>query len=105
MQQVLAEEADVKKYAAETQAMKDDAQADLDEAMPAVHAAVEALGALNKHDITEIKSFVKPPTLVQKTMEAVNTLLGEKPDWETAKKVGCRRPCERRRCSNIHAAA
>jgi len=87
MQQVLLEEDEVARTAAETQAMKDEAQTDLDEAMPALHASMEALGALNKGDITEIKSFVKPPALVQKTMQAVNTLLQEKPDWETAKKV------------------
>ncbi len=30
---------------------------------------------------------MKPPPLVMMTMEAVNTLLGEKVDWDTAKKV------------------
>ena len=54
---------------------------------PIHQAAVDSLNALNKNDITEIKSFPKPPPLVQKTMEAVCVLLGEKPDWETAKKV------------------
>ncbi len=43
--------------------------------------------ALNKNDIVEIKSFSKPPPLVQMTMEAVCILKGEKPDWDTAKKV------------------
>ena len=55
--------------------------------MPALEAAVESLNALNKGDITEVKGFPKPPPLVQLTMEAVCILLGEKPDWETAKKV------------------
>jgi dynein heavy chain len=87
MQQVLLEEDEVARTAAETQSMKDEAQTDLDMAMPALQSSMEALGALNKQDITEIKSFVKPPALVQKTMQAVNTLLQEKPDWETAKKV------------------
>ena len=35
----------------------------------------------------EIKSFPKPPPLVQMTMEAVCILKGEKPDWDTAKKM------------------
>ena len=45
--------------------MADDAKADLEEAMPALNAAVDSLKALNKNDITEIKSFPKPPPLVQ----------------------------------------
>lgn len=68
-------------------AVAESAQADLDKALPALNAAVQSLSALNKGDITEIKSFSKPPPLVQTTMEAVCTLLGEKPDWDTAKKV------------------
>ena len=47
------------------QAVADDAKADLEEAMPALNAAVDSLKALNKNDITEIKSFPKPPPLVQ----------------------------------------
>ena len=35
----------------------------------------------------EIKSFAKPPPLVQTTLEAVCILKGEKPDWDTAKKM------------------
>mmetsp|Transcript_39705 Transcript_39705/g.74534 ORF Transcript_39705/g.74534 Transcript_39705/m.74534 type:complete len:1860 (+) Transcript_39705:1-5580(+) len=86
-ERVAADEAAVKIQAAETKAIADDAQADLDKALPALNAAVQSLSALNKGDITEIKSFSKPPPLVQTTMEAVCTLLGEKPDWDTAKKV------------------
>ena len=41
------------------------AKADLQEAMPALCAAIDSLKALNKQDITEIKSFPKPPSLVQ----------------------------------------
>eukprot|EP01018_Ginkgo_biloba_P018809 Gb_18326 [translate_table: standard] len=61
---VAKEEAEVKEQAQKTQLMKDDAQKDLDAAMPALNAAVEALNSLNKNDITEIKSFAKPPPLV-----------------------------------------
>lgn len=42
------------------------AMADLAQAMPALEAAVQALEALNKKDISEIKSYGKPPYLVQK---------------------------------------
>lgn len=66
---VMEEERVVKVKAAETKAIADDAKADLDEALPALQAAVDSLNALNKQDINEMKSFLKPPPLVQLTME------------------------------------
>ena len=48
-----------------SQVLKDDAQKELDEVLPALEAAESALSALNKNDIVEIKTFTKPPTLVQ----------------------------------------
>ena len=33
--------------------------------LPALEASEKALSALNKNDIIEIKTFVKPPSLVQ----------------------------------------
>ena len=62
---VSVEEREVKVMAEQIQAVADDAKADLEEAMPALNAAVDSLKALNKNDITEIKSFPKPPPLVQ----------------------------------------
>lgn len=142
------------------QAMADEAQADLDEALPALEAALDSLKALNKvrkcstfdlrnsetaclrsslgsfqalnmectlllhlkytssvstmqpllrvlgsvqalvmdctlpppqipqNDIVEIKSFPKPPPLVQMTLEAVCILKQEKPDWDTVRLPG-----------------
>ncbi|CAK8985673.1 unnamed protein product [Durusdinium trenchii] len=77
----------VRKQADEVKAIADDAQKDLDIAMPALESALKSLDSLDKKDIQEIKSFAKPPPLVMMTMEAVNVLLQEKPDWDTAKKV------------------
>lgn len=74
-------------FQVETKVIADDAKADLDEAMPALNGAINSLKQLNKGDIVEIKSFPKPPPLVQMTMEAVCILKQEKPDWDTAKKV------------------
>ena len=54
---------------------------------PVLAAAEEALGALNRKDIVEIKTFTRPPVLVQRTMQAVCILLSEKCDWEGAKRV------------------
>jgi dynein heavy chain len=62
---VAAEEQEIGVMQQHTQAMAEDAKADLAEAMPALQAAIDSLKALNKNDITEIKSFTKPPALVQ----------------------------------------
>jgi hypothetical protein len=43
--------------------------------LPALEAAVSALDSLNKADIIEMKTFIKPPALVQLTMEGVCILL------------------------------
>lgn len=72
---VSKEEREVKAKAAETQALADEAKADLDQALPALNAAVDSLNALNKQDIVEIKSMLKPPPLVQMTMEVCNLVL------------------------------
>lgn len=86
-EKVEAEARVVGKQAADVRAIQEDAQKDLDVAMPALESALKSLDALDKKDIQEIKSFPKPPPLVMMTMEAVNILLQEKPDWDTAKKV------------------
>ena len=65
--------------------MADDAKADLAEAMPALNAAIESLKALNKNDIVEIKSFPKPPPLVQ------------------VRAAAARRPCPHRSGARVRA--
>lgn len=77
----------VEKQAAETRAVQEDAQTDLDKALPALEAAQTALKTLSKGDITEVKSMAKPPPGVVMVMEAVLILLKEKTDWANAKKV------------------
>lgn len=46
----------------------------------------QALESLNKKDMTEIKSYGRPPMLVEKVMEAVMILRGSEPTWPEAKK-------------------
>lgn len=46
----------------------------------------QALESLNKKDMTEIKSYAKPPGLVEKVLEAVMILRGNEPTWLEAKK-------------------
>ena len=86
-EKVGAEEAIVGKQAAETKLIADDAQRDLDRALPALESAVKALKSLTKADITEVKSFTNPPNAVRVVMEAVCILLGEEPKWENSKKL------------------
>ena len=74
----MEDEATAKVKAEETQAIADDAQRDLDEALPALEASMKALDSLDKSDIAEIRVFTKPPELVQTVMEAVCVLLGQK---------------------------
>jgi len=85
--QVEKETQEVELQAATVRAIQADAQKDLDEALPAMEKAIAALNSLSKGDITEVKSFKKPPALVIVVMEAVCTLLGQPANWETAKKV------------------
>ena len=47
---------------------------------------MEALESLNKKDITEIKSFSKPPPLVETVLQAVMILRGQDPTWQEAKR-------------------
>ncbi|XP_019410766.1 PREDICTED: dynein heavy chain 6, axonemal [Crocodylus porosus] len=84
---VQEDEAVAKVKAEETQAIADDAQRDLDEALPALEAANKALDSLDKADISEIRVFTKPPDLVMTVMESICILLNAKPDWATAKQL------------------
>ncbi|XP_068085242.1 dynein axonemal heavy chain 2 [Anabrus simplex] len=62
------------------------AQADLDEAMPALEEAMRALDALNKRDLSEVKSYGRPPEKVEIVMEAVMILMQVEPTWAEAKR-------------------
>ncbi|CBY22454.1 unnamed protein product [Oikopleura dioica] len=84
---VSAEEAAAMIIKEETQAIADDAQRDLDEALPALEAANDALNSLDKSDISELRVFTTPPEMVQTVMEAVCILMGAKTDWKSAKNV------------------
>lgn len=84
---VLEDEAVAKVKAEETKAIADDAQRDLNMALPALENALRALDALDKNDISEVRAFNNPPEMVQTVMESVCILLGSKPDWATSKSL------------------
>ena len=56
-QVVAADEAVANKAAAAAQAIKDDCESDLAEAIPALNAAIHALNTLKPQDITLVKSM------------------------------------------------
>ncbi|GAB1605440.1 dynein axonemal heavy chain 6 isoform X2 [Argonauta hians] len=82
---VVEDEAIAKAKADETQAIANDAQRDLDEALPALEDAIKALDSLDRSDISEIRVFTNPPELVQTVLEAVCILMNQRTDWATAK--------------------
>ena len=47
----------------------------------------QALDALDKNDIAEIRVFSKPPELVATVMEAICLLFNVRPDWPSAKSL------------------
>ncbi|KAF0304890.1 Dynein heavy chain 2, axonemal [Amphibalanus amphitrite] len=67
-------------------AMAEVALAELEEVLPVLEEAVRALDALSKRDLNEIKSYARPPPLVEKVMEAVMLLKCVEPTWAEAKR-------------------
>lgn len=57
--------------------LQQEAQKNLDQALPALEEAIKALNSLKRDDISEIKSFQNPPQAVQTVMNAVCLLLSE----------------------------
>ncbi|KAK5620023.1 Dynein heavy chain 10, axonemal [Crenichthys baileyi] len=67
-------------------AEKKEAESSLAEALPALEAARHALQDLERSDVTEIRSFAKPPKQVQVVCECILVLRGYKDiSWQSAK--------------------
>lgn len=75
-----ADEAAANETAAAAQAIKDDCDGDLQEAIPALNAALAALNTLKPSDITIVKSMKNPPSAVKLVLEAVCVIRGIRPD-------------------------
>ena len=69
------EEKKVENINREVSKKQKDCETDLAKAEPALKAAAEALNTLNKANLTELKSFGKPPPAVMNVMAAVMVLL------------------------------
>lgn len=72
------EEVFAKTKAKDLQEIAEEAQKELDKALPGLEKANRALDALDKADISELRVFTKPPDLVVTVMEAVCILLNSK---------------------------
>jgi dynein heavy chain len=67
---------------------KQEAEVALQEALPALEEARKALSNLSSAEITEIRSFAKPPTSVQRVCECVCILKNIKDlSWKSAKSM------------------
>ncbi|XP_040928837.1 dynein axonemal heavy chain 3 isoform X2 [Betta splendens] len=77
---VSADEKVANEAAAAAQAIKDECEGDLAEAMPALEAALSALDTLKPADITVVKSMQNPPGPVKLVMESVCVMKGIKPE-------------------------
>lgn len=75
-----ADEAAANETAAAAQAIKDDCDGDLQEAIPALNAALAALNTLKPPDITIVKSMKNPPSAVKLVLEAVCVIRNIRPD-------------------------
>ncbi|KAH0630033.1 hypothetical protein JD844_012597 [Phrynosoma platyrhinos] len=85
---VQAEEMKAKVKAQTAQAIADDAQKDLAEALPALDAALASLRNLNKNDVTEVRAMQRPPVGVKMVIEAVCIMKGVKPKKVAGEKLG-----------------
>ncbi|XP_055077792.1 dynein axonemal heavy chain 1-like [Periophthalmus magnuspinnatus] len=70
------------------EAIATDAQRDLDEALPALDAALTSLKSLNKNDVTEVRALQRPSPGVKLVIEAVCIMKGIKPKNVPGEKPG-----------------
>ncbi|XP_031370853.1 dynein heavy chain 2, axonemal [Apis dorsata] len=70
----------------ECKKLEEIARADLATVEPALNEAMKALEALSKKDISEIRSFTRPPPKVEMVMEAVMILKNSEPSWAESKR-------------------
>merc|ERR1719174_202762 len=76
---VAADEAVASESAAKANAIKEECEKELGEAMPALNEALKALDTLSSKEISEIKAMKNPPAPVRLVLSAVCVLKGIKP--------------------------
>jgi dynein heavy chain len=80
---VAADEAVAAKAAGEANAIKEDCERELADAMPILNAASKALDCITKNDITDAKKMLKPPEDQRMVLSAVCVLMGLKAESKT----------------------
>lgn len=83
---VAAEAERIENEAQKANLIAKECQLKLDEALPALLEAEAALNVLTKKDMGELKSYVKPPVLVELCLKGVLTVLKCPATWDEAKK-------------------
>merc|ERR1711972_1298877 len=83
----MGDEKEAGEAAAAANEIKTECQRELDEALPEYYSAIKSLDALDKKDIQEVKSFAKPPALVETVLCAVCLLMGKKENWDESKRL------------------
>jgi len=71
----------------EVNELRNNCKKDLEEAIPALEAAQDAVKDINKAQISEMKGYNVPPDPIKEVMYAVCLLFGWKEDWENSKKL------------------
>lgn len=82
---VACDEALANEAAAAAQAIRDDCENDLAEAIPALQSAVNALDTLNPSDVTVVKTMKNPAPIVKFVVEAVCVMKGVNPERKPGK--------------------
>ena len=77
---VACDEALANEAAAAAQAIRDDCENDLAEAIPALQSAVNSLDTLNAADVTVVKTMKNPAPIVKFVVEAVCVMKGVLPE-------------------------
>lgn len=82
---VACDEALANEAAAAAQAIRDDCENDLAEAIPALQSAVTSLDTLNAADVTVVKTMKNPAPIVKFVVEAVCVMKGVNPERKPGK--------------------
>lgn len=77
---VQAEEETANAAAMKAKSMKDECEADLAEAIPALNSAIAALDTIKKPDIDLLKGMGNPPAVVKLILEGVCVMMEVKPE-------------------------
>ena len=84
---VAAEAEDVARQKNEIQTLADEARERLKEVEPELERAKKEVETIDRKALETIRSFPKPPNVVEIIMEGVCILFGIKGDWDVQKKL------------------